>query len=477
MRSWWAFLVLAAFSCALCACSEDPATARDEDDAQLVDAGEERDASASANTKLDARTGHVDASAPASWIDADLPELERSDASTTDAERSPFHQAPTNVSFATAILLEDGAITLQDELSADQIDYYKFRGEAGQFYELRTSRHRFSPDNVISLYDAEHNLIASNDDGAIWPDDGIDARLIIRLPQTGEYFVTVDDPFTPPEYFERPSFTLLYYSFVVRKLGEGAGFAREGTTAVALATDEATQYRYVTLLGEFNQTPDSFTLPGAAQQALIGHVHPTGTTGSGSTATRGRVRIDAVDAGTLGAIDLARGQSHIDPPIGEGDYQVQVSADGPPGANDFYVIDLYELPDNPSEQAEANNNTLAGAEPLTFTGLLRRRALLLSRLTARDVDYYRIEARANEPMSVACEAASGGSGVRELRAELRDAKDATLAFAVEDERETLVVPTVLAPSAGNYYVRLTSSLAGGSDAVEPWVRCVVLTGP
>ena len=122
------------------------------------------------------------------------------------------------------------------------------------------------------------------------------------------------------------------------------------------------------------------------------------------------------------------------------------------------------------------NNTLSGAEPVTFTGMRARRGLLLSRLPAGDVDYYRFDVMQGQGIRVACEAESAGSGVRGLSAEIRGADDAKLVGATETNLENLRSAPVTAPTAGTYYLRLSGTSVAQTAAVEPWVRCVLLIG-
>jgi hypothetical protein len=389
-----------------------------------------------------------------------------------------MRKPPENVSFETALRVQtDGSNHLQDEQSADQLDYYVFSGTAGEFYELRTDTGDFTPDNVISLYDAEHTLIAENDSGSIWPGDAIDARLVVRVPSSGDYYVAVEDRLTPPEFFHS-SFPLLYYHLSVRALGADAtAVAHEGDAApatVAFVQDATSGYGYATLLGEFGAGDDAFTFIGSTDQALIGHALPSGSSGNGGSAQGGRVRVATADEHGLAEIDRGRGQENIRPPVTDGTFRVTLSADGDLGANAFYAVDLVLLPDNPREQNDADNGALAGAETVAMKGGNRRRGLLLSTLPAKDIDYYQFDAAQNEHVSVLCEGESGGSGVRGLRAELRDDADTMLASALETEVANLQINAVQVGAAGTYYLRLTSDATPKAPVNEPWVRCAII---
>jgi hypothetical protein len=290
--------------------------------------------------------------------------------------------------------------------------------------------------------------------------------------------VRVEDRFTPPEFFEQSTGgigSLLYYVLRVRAIGadsEGYAFADRATAGVQLRKDEASGYAYLTLLGQFDADTDLIGFSGVADDLLVGHMHPGGPMGSGSTAVGGRVRVLRGDR-VLAEIDRAKGQEHIHPPISEGDHQLSISAEGALGDNPFYALDLVLLPDNPREQADVMNGTLAGAEAIPFTGRGRRRGLLLSTLARDDVDYYRFDALVGQQVALGCEGESAGSGVRGLHVELRDAGDAVLASADETATSTLQLPVVRVAQAGTYYIRLSSAAPQAPGAIESWTRCSI----
>ncbi|HEX6246042.1 MAG TPA: PPC domain-containing protein, partial [Polyangiales bacterium] len=134
---------------------------------------------------------------------------------------------------------------------------------------------------------------------------------------------------------------------------------------------------------------------------------------------------------------------------------------------------LIQLPENPAESAESMNGALGGAEAVTLGGSRGRRGLVLSRLPAGDVDYYRFDLAAKDLVRVSCEAESAGSGVRGLSAEVRDANDQKLAGGAETALANLLTEPVEVPSAGTYYLRLSSATTEPL-AIDPWVRCAVL---
>lgn len=457
------------------------------------------------NTDAD---GGAAGTAPAQTAGSDAPELDA--AAATDASSTPVAQPdaapigsdasqrdaatldaasadaggrppPTNLSFWTAKRVQaDSAIPLQDVRSAGQVDYYLLGGDKGEFYEISTDRSPFSPDVVVTLYDAARVPIAQNDEGRVWPGDGIDARMIVRLPHTGDYFITVEDPYTPPEFFQS-AFPLLYYHLRVRKLTDGVeGVAIAHGSApvtVTFAHDQRTGYAYATLLGEFGEATGTFDVTGVATQALIGHVLAAGVDANGSTAAGGVLRVLDAEQHLLAQIDRGSGQAAIDPPIDEASYRLKVLAGGPLGDNPFYAVDLIMLDDNPAEQDEAGNGVLTHAEAIQMQGTISRRGLLLVHLSENDVDYFKLDATENETITVLCEAESGGSGVHGLLAEVRDADDQVLGTASETAITNLQIERVLVPSTGTYYLRLASETPKlDTGSVSPWARCAVIAG-
>jgi hypothetical protein len=255
------------------------------------------------------------------------------------------------------------------------------------------------------------------------------------------------------------------------------GFAiaqSSGATQVAFEHDEKSGNDFVTVLGELRGDESVFSFEGQADKALIGQSAVAGPEGNGSTLTGGHVRV--ANAGSLLAdIDRGRGQAAIHPPIGAGSHTLTIARAGAaPGEHPYYSVDLVQLKDNPREQAEAANNSLSSAEALTFTGSSTRRALLLALLPGNDVDYFRIDLKAGEVVRGSCEGESGGSGVRELSAELRDSSDKTISSARETTDANLILSAVAAQKDDAYYLRLSANAQSLTPEVERWARCAIL---
>lgn len=388
----------------------------------------------------------------------------------------------TNFSFDAAKHIEVSAQgVLQPLESADQVDYYAFEAEAGEVYVIKTNRGRFTPDNVIALYSPDRELLAENDMGWVWPNDLVDARLVVRTEESGTYFVVVEDRVLPPEVFQFDDVPTFFYRVSVDHVARGsAGFGWEAedaddTAMVAFTDDEGSGVAYVTLVGELHEGEvDLFELQGRVAQALIGHVLPGGVPGNGSTLRTGVVGIRDASDHLVAQIDRSLGTEAIHPPIDDATYTLSVEATEELGDNAFYAIDLVLLAENPQE-AETDNDTPEAAQPLLLEGGFFRRGTILASLPADDVDYFSFEAMAGETMEVICEGHSAGSGVRELKAELRNADDEVLGEATEVLNEGLSLEQVPAEVTGSYYLRLSSETPDDAEAAPAWARCAVVS--
>jgi hypothetical protein len=458
----WGF----AFVCVACSSDVRPGRAIDAGDHEH-EGGPPKPAPAA-----DASPSVADSGAPA-------PVLPESGTSVVDAAPP---DALANGSFDTAkALIVGDAPLLQDVVKAYQESYFTFEGKAGSYYSLSTDIGPFTPDNVVSLYGPDRVLIAENDEGGRWPNDRIDARLVVHLPSDGTYYVKVVDPFSPPEAFPSAGFSLVYYHVAVAELVPGTDGVGVEDGAVRFAKDATSGYSFTTLIGEFRGDADGgakgvFAFSGEAGQALIGRVLASGVHGNGSTAHSGRAEVFSKDGSVLAGIDRSVGQAAIHPPIGDEEYTLRMIPSGELGENGFYAVDLVMLPDNPAELASSTNGALAGAEAIDMIGARVRRGLILSVVDTTDVDYFSFEVRAGESGVIGCEGESAGSGIHTLHAEVRDGSDAVVASADETVTENLYIEPFEFPAAGTHYLRL-SSTATQSPRIVPWVRCSVNVGP
>lgn len=397
------------------------------------------------------------------------------DASSDEAavtEQDAEAESDLRTSFEKAQRVEVGGVApLIDERKVDQVDHFVFRGMAGHYYEIATENQTWSPDNVIALHDAQRKVLAKNDNGSIWPGDKIDARLLVRLPADGEYYVTVEDPYTPAAFFEG-NFSLLYYHLTIREVtGSTPGFGSAGTS-FSFQTDASSNYRYVTVFGEAQPGKNTITFQRVPDQALIAQVHQGGADGDGSSLRAGLVAVADKDGHRLAAIDRAKDQTFIRPPLAGGTVTVSLDVSDTLGENPFYVLDLVMLAENPKEANEAGNGTIQRAEPLRWSRETSGRALLLSRLPAGDIDHYVVMGKRGQLFGFGCEGETSGSGVRGLRGELIDAQGRVLVAMTQEGAADLT--SYALTEDGPVYLKLSSMTpAATADSVEAWTRCVL----
>lgn len=400
----------------------------------------------------------------------------------------------------------DGALGAID--CAGDVDYYAFDATDGTFVRLyvvpsATADGRVV-DPVLTLYDPAGRRLAENDDGVegIGP-IGSHPMIVTRLPVSGRYYVRVDEfrHWSGRDVqIGAPDLVYTLHAVTIDATSQNAVVDPETGNDAASATP--LRFRPRTLSGvpiDFGYAVGmldgprdvdvfSFEITGAASSVTFGAmIHVPGADGSGSTARPGHLWItDPTGALVFGATDTSAesGLVRVAPSLANGSYLLWVDrSTGPAGANDFYVVAVTRAPiDNPRESAGAANDTLAGADPLELAPVHdMRQAAILSFLPERDVDYFSFTVPETcEIADIGCSAAWDGSGLRGLRAELRDASDALITGRSEDamlpEQLRLDPVPFRDLAAGIYYLRLS---AADQDPwiVGNWVRCMVTTRP
>lgn len=378
-----------------------------------------------------------------------------------------------NHSFETALEVtvddEDGTVegALVDVTTAD---YYKFTGKAGDRIVIATSAQTLAKtdgddntviDTVVTLYDADKNQLARNDDG--WPRFGRDAALFTVLPADGEYFFTVEDcnsAFDPSVCAPESGIEILDYEVWVART---SNIVAKETTATAANADidsaipvvygDKSQGGYpLSLLdGIFGAAGEtqvfSFTPPADAN-VEAGHrmraeffVHgPGDELGNGSDANvkiritneDGDIVYSSADQANHGnAHDPQNGLLNISVPVTGGEtYHLFVeNGDGSGEANaGFYFMQhfvgtyWYGIVEAEGEGLTGENDTPDDAEELTTpTGVVPGTFFVDGNLAddAADIDWFKVEAPADITQAqLFCDAQRAGSGLRGLTAEL-----------------------------------------------------------
>ena len=136
-------------------------------------------------------------------------------------------EANPNIKYAVSAIAVNGSIEMDPSTGMNYVDYYTFRGTAGDlmnFQVLSTtlSRTANAIDAMLSLYDPTGKLIASNDDDF----ESLDPSLVDQvLPMDGTYTIEVSEVNTN----QSGAYTLFLYRFAKGTDVEGPG---SGSTLV-----------------------------------------------------------------------------------------------------------------------------------------------------------------------------------------------------------------------------------------------------
>jgi hypothetical protein len=266
-------------------------------------------------------------------------------------------------------------------------NFFKFTGTKGEimaiFTSAKTGMDPFDPtflDTVVTLYDAQMNQIARNDDPT--PRFSNDAQIFTILPANGDYIIEVQEcnaVFGTQNCADATMITTNTYQVSIVDVSPMASAVTFGAepnddstkaTAIKYATASSGGYFISTAYGAFDTGTDvdvySFTLPTdtkvTAGRALANvNPFPAGTDGDGSTAGVGKVWIvDPMDAAHhLAEVDMSAGTTpgELSVPItlGKQYFLFVTRANTTVGANDFYFLNHDGGGSNPVEAANATN--------------------------------------------------------------------------------------------------------------------------
>jgi hypothetical protein len=389
-------------------------------------------------------------------------------------------------------------------------EYFSFTGTKGEALDIEAicqyldsaNPQPFNPtylDTVISVYDANHQKIAENNN---IPGNGDDADLFTILPADGTYYVRVTECWTwssesgakcvSPQQKTHTQYELQIYGkdpsqgnvveFPVPMPGNTAA------TAIPVKFQKLsgqTNYRRTDVFGFFQTATDvdwfSFTPPSdtpvpAGRLTMFITPVPAGATEDGSTEGIGAVTVyDGTGKTTLAQVNGSVLQAYgafgqrIDVPVTAGTpYLYSVARnDGIVGSNDFYVTWALSSYGSPLEMQNATNGTVAGAEALTLVSSASLAAYYVDGdLTpaGTDVDYFSAAVPANLPATATVYASCGGqwygSGLRGMTIALRDAAGNMLTSGTETATEYAYTSQVAVP-AGAQSVFL--EVSGGSQ--------------
>jgi hypothetical protein len=432
--------------------------------------------------------GGVTTDAPTPRVDSGM----RTDGGTTPAGNDSFETA-------TSIVIDAEGGTEESIERAGDVDYFRVELTEGQWLGIETWADPESDpwvDTFVTLYDASMTQIAQNGNGVLW--GGTNSEITYRVGATGTYYVKVEDYSTvaPDEFPEGPEGgpTYGYTLYVFEYSGDVTGVTiddergDDATTASALRFNNGFSYG----MGRLDDATDVdvFSFPNtssaSAPQSMFVEVVPSGPEGYGSPRSAGRVWITNMAGEVLVRATIGETLRGVNPGLTVmGPHFLWIeAAGGTPGPNDHYAVRLwYASYSENVPEGSAANDTLATAESVTLAPIddtmpdAGEAHYLLARVGATDVDYFGFDVVAGRTVSIACRSRNSGSGVIDLRVELRDSADAVLASDVETiDGQNAFIDAFAVTGAGRYYARL-SSAGQDPEVLGDFVRCGISARP
>ncbi|MBK6513709.1 MAG: PPC domain-containing protein [Polyangiaceae bacterium] len=429
------------------------------------------------------------------------------DGNDSFAESIPLEENPDFPGF----LLGDGEL---DPADADA-DYFSFTGTAGQavfiFADAKPDSDEFADgyiDTVLTIYDADENAIAVNDDP--FPRTSQDSALYTILPATGTYYVKVEEfcawasPGTcDTTYFDELS-EFLYLVAVTTLDPSENSYTDEATepndtagTASIMEYEAADvgQYYLSIAWGEYADTSDVdgvvFTPPADVDTGVGSRANasiilpPPGINGNGSSQNPGLLSvIDQTTMSVIAQFDMSNetediiGRATLDFPVVLGRQYLLANEAGPVAngpSSPFYFVIHSVGGGNPVETQEAANDVVATAEVLTEASGTTS-YFVEGDLPGADVDNFSV-AVSDETISVACGALRSGSGAEDLEVRILTADGNTeLASMTETSTTDLLIADIDVGANTSLIVQL---LKGGQSVtnVSNYYRCGIHFAP
>jgi hypothetical protein len=331
-------------------------------------------------------------------------------------------------------------------------------------------------DTVVSVLDADGNVIAEDDDAV--PRKSPDSELFYRARSDMTACIVVDELLRWKGVPEPRPLAMTAYVLGVELLDHAALGANEdqepndGLTSAQTATfaADSTAYVYGQLGTESDIDMYSFTMPPGTGEAAISFAPKDGFGTeswqyyhSGSTLSPGPVQVTDVQGKVLFRIDPSKHQNLIEapvPPIGDppvpfqGVLQVPRVAGETLGTNDFYFFKVIATPNATQEKetkvAPGSNDTAATAEVLVPGGCRAWCEELMGCQVVHDniytffgnidspsdVDYFKFISPGSA-LFLRCTARRAGSGLRVIVA-VHDSTDAELQKETENDLADII---------------------------------------
>ncbi|EYF07362.1 PPC domain-containing protein [Chondromyces apiculatus] len=409
----------------------------------------------------------------------------------------------------------------------DDVDFYRFTGTKGQalaiFTDAKPDGGEFNiayPDLVITLFDADQNQIAENDDPVLRNSN--DSEIQTILPADGDYYIRVTEcnkwlelnglsgGCSSVDAIENFDYALALGEIdpsqesIVQDT-EPNGDEATATPLEYLLAPSGTAYYVTQVYGTFADMTDvdvySFMLPAdpAAEdgKALVGafEIHPGGIQGNGSTSPVGDFTLVDSSGGVVASVNGALG-GELSPPLTAGEqYYLYVKHPGTAaGLNDFYFINHIRHDSNTLETDEDGNNGPVTPEELTLeedNGALETFVDgQLADGNPQDQDYFSLtlpqvilDNPADWTVSVVCGAQRLGSGVRQLTVEVLNGNGSSLSAnhkQTETEAEAVQIDSASIPATvqlNKLLLHVSAGSAGDAAVLSRFYRCAVYLNP
>ena len=354
-------------------------------------------------------------------------------------------------------------------------------------------------DPVVTLYTADGATLLATADDQI-PRANTDSELRYRA-VAGTYCVkiegwehwsgsassqeTTDWTYALNALEMDPDIPDLWYEGVLNpdtEPNDGVAEAQQGTLY------EGSSGVYGTIYGLLDSADDvdvyAFTTSDSGAHISVDFYRPTGpgssgSEGHGTTLELGTIDISNPAGAVIGSVDGTLGIHAISMPF-QGEQQILLWVRAPEGwtsgANDFYVIDLYNaFQSNPleDEQADSSNDSIGSAESTSFSDGSAYLAGYLD--PAGDIDFWEFSSDADQVFAIACGARRNGSGLDGAVFSVQSSDGTPLQTEVETAEADVLwsdstyveasMDALQITEAGDYYLRIVASgqLPGVSD--------------
>lgn len=307
--------------------------------------------------------------------------------------------------------------------SAGEVHHYTFEAEEDSWIDVSAGTAGTPPTNATLTLLRDDVQLAFNDDAIT---GGRDARLVHHIVDAGTYCLRVseanDESGPTYEYGVQavPIDFALYDGYNLDAEPNDTPDAPQ--TGLTFFTDTATGQISATLVGVFEDASDVDVLEvsapaGAVWTSIL--LEPSGSDASGATVELGEVSVFSEDV-RVARVDATDGIPELGAPIEEATtYQIAIASSGDLGANPFWVVHFRTSDGDNTLEGSGDNDSAAMAEtPSGFTLLGRTSYFIGGELAAGDVDWWAIDADADDTLELSCSAVRLGSGARDMEVSL-----------------------------------------------------------